>query len=821
MIVPAKFHCVTFAGLLLASAISHAAGLPAPARKFIKSRCIDCHDAVSKKGGLDFDALSTQLDDPAVKAKWIYAFDRVDRNEMPPKKKSERPTEAERTAFKNALGNFIARHDDTQRAGLGRVVLRRLNRVEYENTIHDLLAIDIPLAEMLPVDGSAHGFDNVSEGLRLSGSQIESYLVAADRALDAAINFGPKPESKTQRFSYLDLPQIRENLAKPTGSIGKDGERHQQNYRALRDALVIFPNETYGGTNLRDTRAPVSGKYRVRLSAYAYQSTGHPTVVAKLMGQNYNPNRTRVAAAFDLPPDKSRLAEVTLRMDEGEYFYLSGAGCDYAADGTHVQNIGGEKFTGSGMAVQWVEIEGPLIESWPPPSMHRVFGDLEIKPVEKPKRRERSFEVFSANPEEDGNRLILAFAQRAFRRPVAKEELSRYLQLAQEAFAERGDLESALRRAYKTILVSPEFLFFQERPGKLDDYALASRLSYFLWSTMPDDELLRLAAERKLHESATLRAQTERLLASPKAQAFTHNFCGQWLKLRDIAATTPDRNLYPEFDDLLQPAMVGETESFFDEMLHKDLGVATFLDSKFTMLNRRLAEHYGIPGVTGEQFRKVSLPADSHRGGLLTQASILKITANGTLSSPVTRGTWVVKRILGHEIPPPPPNAGSIQPDTRGATTIREQLAKHRRSDTCNACHQYMDPPGFALENFDEIGGWREFYRTEGGNGERGIDPLTKRPLEYRKGAPVDPAGELADGRAFSDIQTLKKLLVDQQEVVACNLTDNLVTYATGAGVAFADRAGVQRILQRAKPSSYGLRTLIHEVVQSPLFQNK
>ncbi len=809
------FEIIAFA--VIAATRANSADFPQPARAFIDAHCIDCHNADSKKGGLNFDALSTQLDDAAIEAKWTLAFDRVQRGEMPPPKE-EKPPASERDAYLRALGDFLSRHDAARKGATGRVVLRRLNRAEYENTVHDLLAIDTSLAELLPEDASAHGFDNVSEGLRLSSSQIESYLNAADKALDAAINFRPEPQIKKKRLSYFDSKQIKDELAKPTGSLNKNGERFHQNFRALPDAVVIFPNETFGGTQLRESRADIGGMYRVRLSAYAYQSTGHPTVVARLMATNFA--RTRTAATFDLPLDKPRVAEITLHMDEGEFFYLSATGCDFAANGTHVQDVGAEKFTGSGMAVQWMDFEGPLLESWPPPSMNRVFGGVPIKPIAKPQRREIAYEVISTNAKEDAEKLVASFAQRAFRRPVTADDTAPYLQLARQALAEGGSLESALRRAYKAILTSPEFLFLNERPGRLDDYALASRLSYFLWSTMPDETLLKLAADGKLRDPATLRAQTERLLASPKAQAFTQNFCGQWLNIRAIDATTPDRHLYPEFDEQLQSSMVKETESFFDEMLRNDLGVATLIDSDFAMLNRRLAEHYGIPGVSDEQFRKVILPPGSHRGGLLTQASILKVTANGTLSSPVVRGAWVLKRILGRELQPPPADAGSIEPDTRGSTTIREQLAKHRRNASCNVCHKYMDPPGFALENYDVIGGWREAYRTQG-KGTDVADPLTKKRREYHLGAPVDASGELADGRTFANIDGLKKLLLDQQESIARNLVNNLVTYSTGAAVTFSDRAAVEDILRRAKPRSYGLRTLVLEIVLSELFQSK
>jgi hypothetical protein len=415
--------------------------------------------------------------------------------------------------------------------------------------------------------------------------------------------------------------------------------------------------------------------------------------------------------------------------------------------------------------------------------------------------------------------VITSLAQRAFRRPVDKDAVAPYLKLAHDALAEGAGSEHALLRSYKALLTSPDFLFLHETSGRLDDYALASRLSYFLWSTMPDEELLRVAANGTLHEPDTLRAQTERLLASPRADAFVKDFCGQWLSLRAIAATTPDRHLYPEFDELLQDAMVQETQLFFAQVLQSDFGIANFIDSDFTMLNRRLAEHYGIPGVIGDDFRKVALPAGSHRGGLLTQASILKVTANGSLTSPVLRGVWVTKHLLGREPQPPPPDAGSIEPDTRGATTIREQLAKHRRSETCAGCHKYMDPYGFALENYDVIGGWRETYRKT--KGEPLFDPFTHKRLDYSAGLPVDPSGELPDGHAFANIDQLKKLLLDQEDAIARNLANDLVAYSTGAKVTFSDRAEVDNILAQVKARSYPLRSMIHSIVQSPLFQNK
>jgi len=791
-----------------------AAGLPGSAGKFIEARCIDCHDATSKKWGLNFEGLSTELNDPPTEAKWTRIFDRVQRREMPPRKEPQ-PSEEERTAFMGSLGGFLSEHDAARRAPAGRVVWRRLNRVEYENTVHDLLAIDTPLAELLPEDAAAGGFDTVAEGLRLSASQIEAYLAAAETALNAAINLQPKPMPQKERIAFLDLPRVKEALAVPSEGIVQKGGRNMPLFRALPDAMVMFINRA-NKVNVFTPPAPEAGLYRVRLSVYAYQNKGGPTVVAKLIAsdlQNY-----RWVAAFDLPSDTPRVAETTVRLEKDERLILAAEGCGLAADGSDVRKVGAANFTGSGLAAQWAELEGPLMEAWPPASVQRVLGDLPLKELPAGHEGDRGYEIGNVSSGKL-DEIITAFARRAFRRPVKNEDVAPYARLAHQAMEEGVGLEGALRRCFKAILASPEFLFFRETPGALDDYALASRLSYFLWSTMPDDELLRVAEQGTLHDSAVLRAQTERLLTSPKAHAFVENFCGQWLNLRAIAATTPDKKLYPEFDELLQDAMVKETENFFAEVLRSDLGVATLIDSDFAMLNRRLAEHYGIAGVRGEEFRKVALPAGSHRGGLLTQASILKVTANGTLTSPVVRGAWVMKRIMGREIQPPPPDAGKIEPDTRGATTIREQLAKHRRSETCAGCHKYMDPFGFALENYDVIGGWRESYRKA--KGKPAQDAFTHKPLDYSMGLPVDPSGELVDGSRFANIDQLKKLLLDQQEVIARNLANNLVAYSTGATVTFSDRAEVEKILQSGKSNSYPVRGMVYAIVQSPLFQTK
>jgi hypothetical protein len=371
------------------------------------------------------------------------------------------------------------------------------------------------------------------------------------------------------------------------------------------------------------------------------------------------------------------------------------------------------------------------------------------------------------------------------------------------------------------ILTAPQFLLFEERPGKLDDYALASRLSYFLWSTLPDDELLNLAGNHSLSQPKVLHAQVERMLNDPRSKAFVRNFAGQWLDLRSIDATSPDKRLYPEADELLINSMVQETETFFAVVLKENRPVTDFVQSDFAMLNSRLAMHYGVPGVEGEEIRKVVLPADSVRGGVLTQASVLKVTANGTTTSPVRRGAWVMKKLLGDPPPPPPAGVGSIEPDTRGATTVREQLAKHRNSETCASCHSHIDPPGFALECFDVIGGFRERYRQQEKGEQINLKNSGDRRQYVHLGLPVQCDGELADGRAFASIQEFKKLLLANPKQLVEALAGNLVTYSTGAGIGFADRFTVEEIAANTQKEGGGLRTLIHQIVQSPLFQNK
>ncbi len=790
---------------------------------FLEKHCTACHDATEKKGGLDLEALPVKFDTEKDRAEWVKVFNRVLADEMPPAKKP-RPDAAAKRALLETIGGGIVKAERKVQATEGRVPLRRLNRVEFERTVQELLGVETPIRHIIPSDPPSHGFDTVAEGLRISQLHIEKYLEAVDGAILDALDFRPPPDHSVKRYQYKDEPGVKSQFKIADGTPDPKNLKniHRQSLKELPDAIVWF-NAGYPHAELKQFSVRMSGRYRIRISAFGYQ-TGGRNVMMRVYTDNYRTRR--FLGYFDIPPDQPRVAELNVALMAGEFLRIEPSGTGYDAEGKTVHNIGAPNFKGSGLALQWAEVEGPLAESWPPPGTKRLFAGVPL--IEVPqnrqawrKNRKVPYALTPVQPKEAAQKVVENFAQRAFRRPLEKGEAEPFTKLVTDVLDAGKSFEDAIAVGFRALLTAPQFLLLEERPGKLDDYALASRLSYFLWSTMPDDELLALAATKKLGQPATLRAQVDRMLASPKAHAFTENFAGQWLDLRNIEATSPDRRLYPEFDEVLQTAMVAETEAFFTEMLARNESTANFIQSDWLMLNRPIAEHYGIEGVNGEDFQRVKLPANSPRGGLLTQAAILKVTANGTVTSPVIRGAWVMKRLLGKPPLPPPADAGTIEPDTRGATTIREQLAKHRHSETCASCHRDIDPPGFALESFDVIGGWRERYRSQ----EKGDNPKTKlngrNVWEYKLGLPVDATGELADGRKFGDITQFKKLLIEQRDQVLKNVTENLLIYATGAGIRFADRTEVARITTSVKAKGSGLRTLVHEVVESPLFLNK
>ena len=795
---------------------------------FFDQNCAECHDAEMKKGGLDLAALKWDPSSVENFDKWVKILDRVRTGEMPPQKKA-RPEAVAQKTFLSGLQKELQTASAAQQVSRGRTVLRRLNRVEYERTVQDLLGIDVPLAGMLPEDTPAHGFDTVAEGLRISQLQLEKYLEAADAALDAVMKPNEKPELVKGRYSYKDEKSILKNLELPDDpptDPKKKYSRPRQVFRMLPEGVAMFTDADYM-LGLSQFRVRHSGTYRLKISAQGYQSAGKD-INLRLYGNNFREKRQ--LGNFDFPEDKPRIVEFTTRINNGEHLLFAPTKVGYDEEGRRLNDSDTTaQFKGRGLLVHWVDVEGPLeAEQWPPAAVVNLYGAENVKSVDKndPKkqggnRKPLTYEVTPADPQGQLRVVIERFATRAFRRPLEAGEADRFVALAQESLTKGESFSYAVQYGLRAVLTAPQFILFEEAPGKLNDYALASRLSYFLWSTLPDAELLKLAAEKKLAQPEVLRGQVLRLLKDKRAEAFVTNFTGQWLDLRSIDATTPDSSLYPEFDEMLKLAMVKETESFFNELLTKDLPVTNFIQSEFVMLNSRLAEHYGIDGVRGEEFRRVSLTPDSPRGGVMTQASVLKVTANGTVTSPVLRGAWVMKRLLGDPPAPPPPGVGSVEPDTRGAATIRELLDKHRHAESCMGCHNKIDPPGFAMESFDVIGGWRDRYRSKGKGDAPKAKVENRGVWQYKVALPVDASGTLPDGRTFAGMNDFKKLLMDRPSEVQRCLAEKLLTYGTGAGISFADRTAVADIVQKTVKQGGGLRTLVTEVVLSDVFRSK
>jgi mono/diheme cytochrome c family protein len=768
-------------------------------KPLLAQHCFECHAKEEPEGELRLDRLSLDFANKASRETWAKALARVKSGEMPPKEKP-RLAESDVARLLEWIRTNVEPAEATARAEQGRVVLRRLNRQEYQNTIRDLLAVDVDLTELLPEDTAAAGFDNVGEALHTSSFLMERYLDAADKALSVAIANLPQPPLVKKRYT-LDEERI---VKITTESV----------YLKRDDALVMFSSSAWNSITVGQFYPPDRGKYRVQISCYGHQSGGKPVVFRIDAGPMLMATKNHMVDYFDAKPDEPTIVDFVDHFEARNHFRIS----PYGLATAHVLNkVGADNYDGPGLAIQWIDVEGPLHDGWPPESHRRIFGDMPQGKAPTYNYSNR-VEVVSENPTEDAQRILKNFARRAFRRPVSDDDVAPLVKLVEAKMAGGYSFEAAMRAALKGVLVSPSFLFLREPPGRLDDFALASRLSYFLWSSMPDDELDRLAAEGQLGQPDVLRGQVERMLNDSKAKEFTENFVGQWLGLRDIDFTEPSHLLYPEYDEMLRESMVRETQLFFNELLKNDLSLANFVSSDFAMLNGRLAKHYGIPDVDGWGFRKVTLPPECHRGGVLTMGSVLKVTANGTTTSPVMRGAWVLDRILGTPAPPPPAEVPVLEPDIRGATTIREQLAKHRQIDTCAACHSKIDPPGFALESFDVIGGYRENYRTTGNGGEVIVEG---RRMPYHKGKPVDPSDVLPDGRKFANIDELKILLLEDKDQLARSLTTRLLTYATGARPTAADQPQIEAIVDSIRDDDYGLRSLVHEVVLSEAFRHK
>jgi hypothetical protein len=869
---------VQFCTLLAVATPAVAATLPAGNREFLEKHCFECHDGEVKKGGLDLTALKYDPANATNFSTWVLVHDRVSKGEMPPKKKA-RPATADLEAFTNALAFSLISAERTHLAKEGRATQRRLNRYEYENALRDLLQAPwLQIRDSLPEDGEAYRFNKVGDALDISHVQMARYLSAADYALRQTMaQYTEKPPTKVQRYyardqrSYVGPMKFSVfNTAPERATFPVLGFEGQPDVRAGKAPI------TMGETNaeLRELegvgvvasayepiepkfnqfRAPVAGRYKLRLNAYSVWvgpgqsnkwfipdldniSRGRRdepvTITAEIP-----PRLLRKLGDFDVTPEPSvheldvwLLAGEMIRPDAGRLFRSRPGASRW-------QNPLAEKDGQPGVVFRWLEVEGPIYDQWPPAGHKLLFGDLSMvgrkvnvqdNPAETNRFGQRRFrpppgvEIVSQKPVADAERLLREFMPHAYRRPTKDADVKRFLPVIRTALKKGNNFTAAMIAGYTAVLCSPEFICLEEKPGRLDDYALASRLSFFLWNSAPDDELRAVAARGQLHQPEVLRAQTERLLSHPKSRQFVDAFLDYWLDLRKMLATAPDANLYSDYylDDLLTESAQAETQLFFAELLKNDLPVRNLVTSDFTMLNERLAAHYGLPRVQGVALRRTPLPKDCARGGLMTQAAVLKVTANGTTTSPVLRGAWIMERILGQKPPPPPPSVPAIEPDIRGAVTIRQQLDKHRTLDTCAACHAKIDPAGFALENFDVMGGWRDRYRSEAdGELAQGVAKSGQK-FAFHYALAVDASGELPDGRKFHDIREFKQLLLADEEQLARNLTQQLLVYATGAPIRFSDRPGIGKILANSRPGGYGVCKLVHEIVQSELFMEK
>jgi hypothetical protein len=861
---------------------AEAAEISPAVRTFVQKQCLKCHDSEVKAGNLDLQTLTFEPDKPENFARWVKIFDRVESGEMPPKA-SPRPPKADMETALTALKQALVAADVAHSANQGRTSIRRLTRVEYENTIRDLFQIPgIPLQAFLPPDGSVHGFDKNSDALSISHVNLSKYLEAADYALDLAIAPRPKaPRVETMRTSLLapggsasylsmqgDCILLRNMQPDP---LYPPAGKHRHHDQGAHEVMGMFDTDSSVGIFRREDESVnyyfrghttiYPGRYRVKFSTWAFQwdqgkvLPARGTEALRLAAVQLtadgrggqHPNYT--LGYFDAPSLKPTEHELEVWLNENEIL-----GCDVSslAPVANYSRPGhAMAFTGPAIAIDWLDVVGPLNDIWPPQSHRVMFGDLSLEEfppkdqqanqpqVAHPPKRV-NFErlwlgvgknqqdpvagiwtVRSQQPLVDADRLLANFLPKAFRRPVEDEVRKRYVGIVETRLKAGDCFETAMRTAVRTALCSPDFLYHFE-PEKLDEFALANRLSYLLWNSMPDEQLTKLAASGTLHESQVLRTELERLLKDNRSQRFVEDFLGQWLKLRAIAANDPDKKLYPEFSPYLQESMVAETRAYFLEMLNQNLDVTHLVRSDFAMLNQKLAVHYGINGVSGPKIRRVALPAECLRGGIITQASILKITANGTTTSPVPRGAFVMDRILGRPPEPPPASVPAVEPDVRGATTIRELLSKHRSDAACAGCHARFDPPGFALENFDVIGGLRTRYRSleKGDPAPRGsIDPFIG--IGFKLGLNVDASGELLDGRTFKDIHELQQHLASDRPALLKNLAQQLLIYATGREITFRDRDAVNAIVDTAEKQGGGVRTLLQQVITSQEFQTR
>jgi mono/diheme cytochrome c family protein len=792
---------------------------PAPAapvfetsvKPFLTKTCYVCHNARLKNGGLDLEGSATPAAIAGDPRTWEKVALKLRTGEMPPKE-LPRPSEEEQAAVVRWIGEELARADQAAPPDAGRVTARRLNRTEYNNTVHDLLGVSVRPADDFPQDDSGYGFDNIGDVLSLSPVLMEKYLAAAEKVAQAAL-LGP-PESKPSLVRLQPRGGKIEPSPTPLFDYDLDG-------LSTPNAL----NVTH--------RVPADAEYKIRVVLGGSRPAGSEPLQVGLWVDGRKVNVLELdpegGAAFE--EDRQELSgkarEFPVRLSAGEHWLAASILRMY--EGLPPSYAG----------------PSPSRRPEPPPRQFKPPKDatpekieelrkkFEARKVEKPPANEARvsrLEVvgpFDAarGPSAESVRRVYAcghlhgshssgcartiltrLAHRAFRRPVTSSDVDPLLRLVSAARTRGDSFEQALSLGLQAILVSPDFLFRIEKdaqaagplPGApVTEHELASRLSYFLWASMPDDELLRCADQGTLRRPAVLAGQVRRMLKDEKAVSLVEAFGGQWLQVRALESISPDRERYPAFDNNLRLSMRRETDLFFESIVREDRSILDFIDGKYSFLNERLARHYGLTGVTGPEFRRVDL-GDARRGGVLTQASVLTVSSYPTRTSTVLRGKWVLENLLG--APPPDPPAGTPRLDetTVGASaSLRQQMEAHRTNQTCASCHARMDPIGFGLENYDGIGAWRT------------VDGKFA----------IDASGALPDGRSFEGPAGLKTILSADRDAFAECLTEKLLTYALGRGLERYDKRTVRAIAERLAASDYRFSALVLEIVNSLPFQ--
>ncbi|MEY3853102.1 MAG: hypothetical protein RI910_2082 [Verrucomicrobiota bacterium] len=809
------------AGLACLADLARAATLPG-----IEQTCFECHDKETAKGDVDLSALPFNLKDHHNRERWAHIYDVVAKGEMPPKKKALSATDRQKLADEIAGPLLAADAADVKANGRG--PRRRLNRDEYEQNLRDLLGLpDLDIRDILPADREGHHFNKTSATLDMSRVQLTAYLDAAETALRQAMSAGATaPKPKSYRFVGTALFPSNDTFG------NKEAMFFARNGRSLNAAelkakdvaqdatieLALFrsPHWPYYGYP-KGFIAAQPGYYRVRFSARSVlQQKGYLLTPAidpvpmtfrarKPSGPDVSGDVRATGGLMDIQPMVATY-ETTIRLLPNETFEYSLLGLPVPL----ARNVQGGPPTyrypplpaggQPGVAFQWMEVEGPLLTS-APATAYRVLFPEHI-------------------PATDSKALLRHFVRQAAREPVDEETLRHYDGLIQARLERKEPLNDALLAAYKAFLCSGHFLYLREPTHDSDHFAVADRLSHFLANSRPDARLRGLATDGKLSDAA-LRTETDRLLADAGFDRFVRAFTDYWLNLRHVRRDEPDIRLYPEyrFDDYLVESMGEETRTYFTGLIRDNLPARNLVQADFIYANDRLSRHYGLPPLQGSAMRKVTLPAGSPLGGLLTQAAILKVTSNGTTTSPVVRGAWVMERIIGEPPPPPPAKVPAVEPDIRGAKTIRDLLARHTQDQSCANCHARFDPAGFALENFDILGGWRQRYRgLELGDKVAGID-RAGHDFSYTLADVVDASGKLRDGRKFADVRELKAHFAAQPRQLARNLLHQFVLYATGTPVRFADRPKIEAILDACAQDEYRVRDLLHGFIQSPLFR--